>query len=122
MYRIFHLNKCRKEDLENGRGWMVRLVNPGLGTDNLDVHLNILNPGGQRGRLHRHTNSDNVYIVKRGTAELVAEGERRIIGENDVVFIPAGLRHSLSNTGEGSFEVFEIYAPAGDRFDFIAEE
>jgi mannose-6-phosphate isomerase-like protein (cupin superfamily) len=122
MYKIFHLNECDKADLEHGRGWIIRLVNPDLGTDKLDLHLNILNAGGRRGKLHHHSHSDNVYIVKRGKAELVVEGDRQIIQENDVVFIPAKLRHSLSNTGDQSFEVFEIYAPAGDKFDFVLDE
>jgi mannose-6-phosphate isomerase-like protein (cupin superfamily) len=40
---------------------------------------------------------------------------------NDVVFIPAGTRHALSNVSNADLVIYEIYAPAGAAFDFIAE-
>jgi mannose-6-phosphate isomerase-like protein (cupin superfamily) len=75
-------------------------------------------PGGERGRLHRHSQSDNVYIVRRGEGMLVAGGETYTIRADQVVFIPAGLPDSLSNFSDEVFEMFEIYAPAGQQFDF----
>jgi mannose-6-phosphate isomerase-like protein (cupin superfamily) len=44
-----------------------------------------------------------------------------VIRENDVVYIPAGMKHSLSNLGGEPFEIFEIYAPAGRQFDFVED-
>jgi mannose-6-phosphate isomerase-like protein (cupin superfamily) len=32
------------------------------------------------------------------------------------------MRHSLSNLGDEVFEIFEIYAPAGEHFDFVLDE
>jgi hypothetical protein len=32
------------------------------------------------------------------------------------------MKHSLSNLSATVFEIFEIYAPAGRRFDFVADE
>ena len=56
---------------------------------------------------------DNVGVA------LLGEYER--IRENDVVYIPAGMRHSLSNLGSEAFEIFEIYAPAGRQFDLVED-
>jgi mannose-6-phosphate isomerase-like protein (cupin superfamily) len=39
-----------------------------------------------------------------------------------VVYIPAGMKHSLANRGAETLEIFEIYAPAGKQFDFIVDE
>ena len=50
------------------------------------------------------------------------DGETHIIRENDVVYIPAGVVHSLANLSDQVFEIFEIYAPAGARFDFVLDE
>ena len=50
------------------------------------------------------------------------EAETYLIRENDVVFIPAGMKHSLSNLGESVFEIFEIYAPSGRHLDFVLDE
>ena len=116
--KIFDLSACPSQPMANGRGETVRLINTSLGTETIDVHLNRLVPGGERGRLHRHSQSDNVYIVRRGEGVLVAGGEAYTIRADQVVFIPAGLAHSLSNLSDDVFEMFEIYAPAGRQFDF----
>ncbi len=122
MFKILHLEECPRHPMEPGRGEQIKLVNPLLGTEKVDVHLNRLVPGGPRGKLHHHTHADNVYIVKRGEGTLTIEGEVHVIRENDVVYIPAGLKHSLSNLGDEVFEIFEIYAPSGRHMDFVRDE
>ena len=107
--------------LEPGRGDSIRLIDTGIGVESLDVHMNVLQPRGPRGRVHRHTKSDNVYIVKSGEGLLTIEGEIHTVATDDVVFIPAGVRHSLSNVSERELVIYEIYAPAGPAFDFIAD-
>lgn len=104
------------------RGEQIRLINTDLGTEKLDVHLNRLNPNEPGGNYHHHSDSDNAYIVKRGEGTLVVEGETHIIRENDVVYIPAGMKHSLTNKSDEPFEIFEIYAPAGSQFDFQLDD
>jgi mannose-6-phosphate isomerase-like protein (cupin superfamily) len=97
----------------------VKLVHGGLGTEKLDLHLNMLIPRGNRGQVHYHTKSDNVYIVRKGTGELFVDGGTIRIVEGDVVYIPAGVAHSLSNTSEQELQIFEIYSPAGKDYDFV---
>jgi mannose-6-phosphate isomerase-like protein (cupin superfamily) len=116
--KIFDLNTAATEPMDNGRGETIRMINSKLGTEKIDVHLNRLVPGGPRGRLHRHSQSDNVYIVRRGEGVLTADGETYTIRADQVVFIPAGMPHSLSNLSDDVFEILEIYAPAGRQFDF----
>lgn len=118
MLKIFDLNTAAAVPMENGRGETIRLINTTLGTEKIDVHLNRLVPGGPGGQLHRHSQSDNVYIVRRGEGLLVADGVEHTIRTDQVVFIPAGMSHSLSNVSDEIFEILEIYAPAGRQFDF----
>jgi mannose-6-phosphate isomerase-like protein (cupin superfamily) len=108
--------------MEPRRGEQVKLINTALGTDKLDVHFNRLVPDGPRGKVHHHTNSDNVYIVKRGEGTLTIEADTYRIRENDVVYIPAGMKHSLSNLSSDVFEIFEIYAPSGRHFDSVSDD
>jgi mannose-6-phosphate isomerase-like protein (cupin superfamily) len=108
--------------MEPGRGEQVKLINTTLGTEKVDVHLNRLVPGGPRGKIHHHSRADNVYIVKRGEGTLTIESDTFLIRENDVVYIPAGMKHSLSNLGADVLELFEIYAPAGQHFDSISDQ
>jgi mannose-6-phosphate isomerase-like protein (cupin superfamily) len=113
VFKILHLDECPASPMEPGRGEQIKLINPGLGTEKVDVHLNRLVPGGPGGKVHHHTEADNVYIVKRGEGTLTVEGKTYLIRENDVVYIPAGMKHALANRGSELFEIFEIYAPSG---------
>ncbi len=122
MFKILHLDQCLTNPMEPGRGEQVKLINTTLGTEKVDVHLNRLVPGGPRGKVHRHTHADNVYIVKRGEGTLTVEDKTYLVREDDVVYIPAGMRHSLSNLGAGALELFEIYAPAGQQFDVVTDQ
>ena len=122
MFKIFHLGDCATVPMKGGRGEQVRLVNADLGTGKLDVHVNRLRVGDPGGSYHHHSNADNVYIVKRGEGKLVVEGETHTIRADDVVYIPAGMKHSLQNVSDAPFEIFEIYAPAGDQFDFVSDD
>ncbi len=89
-FKIIKPEAAPRRALEPGRGYSLRLVDTGIGVESLDLHLNVLAPGGPRGRLHRHTRSDNVYIVKSGEGLLTIENEDHVIVADDVVFIPAG--------------------------------
>lgn len=122
MLKIFDVNTSATASMENGRGETIRFINTSLGTEKIDVHLNRLFPGGPRGRLHRHSQADNVYIVRRGEGTLTADGQTYTIRADQIVFIPAGMPHSLSNLSDEPFEIFEIYAPAGRQFDFLSAE
>jgi mannose-6-phosphate isomerase-like protein (cupin superfamily) len=122
VFKIMHLNECPASPMEPGRGEQIKLINASLGTDKVDVHLNRLVPGGPCGKLHHHTQADNVYIVKRGEGTLTVEGKSYLIRENDIVYIPAGMKHSLANLSGDVFEIFEIYAPSGKHFDFVVDE
>ena len=107
--------------MENGRGDTLKLVDADLGTTKLDLHLNRLVAGGPNGKLHRHSVSDNIYIVRVGQGRLQIENDVHTIRQGQVVYIPAGVRHSLSNVSTEPFEIFEIYTPAGPAFDFIVD-
>ena len=117
MFKIIRPDDVAEIDLEAGRGTQMRLVDASLGTVAIDLHINRLPP--PRGR---RAKSVNIYIVRRGEGTLTIEGETHLIRTDDVVYIPAGTRHSLSNLSVEPLELFEIYAPSGERFDFVVDE
>jgi mannose-6-phosphate isomerase-like protein (cupin superfamily) len=122
MLKIIDLSEAPSTPMDGGRGTKQRLVDKADGTQALDVHMNTLAPGGPRGKLHKHSVADNVYIVRSGSGEFIVEGKTYRVKKDQIVFIPAGLKHSLSNVSDEPFEIFEIYAPAGDKFDFLVCE
>ena len=121
-FRILNLADAPVTAMKGDRGTQLRLVNSDIGAEKVDVHLNRLNAKEPGGRYHHHTNSDNVYIVKKGQGQLVVEGKTYTIKEDDVIYIPAGQKHSLTNISEETFEIFEVYTPAGAQFDFVIDD
>ena len=118
-FKIIKPEEATRASLEPGRGESIKLVNVDLGTESVDVHINILLPKGPRGRVHRHSVSDNVYIVKSGEGELTIEGDTYHIVADDVVFIPAGTYHSLSNVSDEKLVIYEILFARRPPFDFV---
>jgi mannose-6-phosphate isomerase-like protein (cupin superfamily) len=98
------------------RGETIPLVNPAIGARHADVHVNVLRAGGPDGRYHYHPASENVYIVLSGTGRFVAEGVEHTLRKDDVVFIPPGVRHSLSARGDDNLVLVEIYTPLPAEF------
>jgi mannose-6-phosphate isomerase-like protein (cupin superfamily) len=65
----------------------------------------------QQGVYHLHERTDNVMLVLNGTLEMIVDGERYILRENDMIFIPRAVPHSSASGWEGSVQGIEIYAP-----------
>jgi len=66
---------------------------------------------GQRGRIHRHHNQEEVYIVLRGELTLGIEGEEETLPEGSAVRVGPEVRRQLSNR---SSEPVVLLALGGD--------
>lgn len=99
-------------------GRSVRLIDPECGARTVDLHLNILEGGGDRDEapLHLHTNAENIYYVVQGRLGLRLDGGDRFVEEGQAVFIPPHVPHAVWNAGEGEARLIEIYAPPGADF------
>ncbi|MBI3078156.1 MAG: cupin domain-containing protein [Deltaproteobacteria bacterium] len=115
--RISRMGDAPRREIKNDRGISLALVDERWGAEKVDVHLNILRPGGPPGPYHFHSNVEDVYIILQGRPRLLLDGEVHDLGPEDVVFIPPGVPHSLSNPGPEEVRLLEIYAPV--RPDFI---
>ena len=115
MVTIVNLDQAPRAPMGD-RGETIRLVSGETGARSLDVHVNILRAGGPDGRYHYHPESDNVYLVLEGTGRFVADGTEYQLRARDVVFIPAGVKHSLSARGNGQLVLLEIYSPIPAAF------
>jgi len=71
---------------------------------------------------HSHPQSEQVWLVQRGCAELLlAAGATRRIGEGDVIRTPAGETHGLRNVGPEPFVYIAITTPPVDFRPAYAE-
>jgi mannose-6-phosphate isomerase-like protein (cupin superfamily) len=50
------------------------------------------------------------FFVEGGGTTMVA-GRVKAVKENDVLCVPAGLRHNVRNPGPGSLKIYTIYSP-----------
>jgi mannose-6-phosphate isomerase-like protein (cupin superfamily) len=69
-----------------------------LGVTSFGLNQILLRPG-QRGRIHRHANQEEVYVVLAGTLTLGLEGEERELGQGELVRVAPGVRRQISNRG-----------------------
>ena len=100
------------------RGTVFGCVDPRVGSNNVDVHVNVIKPGASRGEIHYHAQAENVYIVMDGQLEVCIEGgQRHVLDVGEIGFIPPGVVHTATNArSDISCRIVEIYAPAGKEF------
>jgi len=57
---------------------------------------------------------EEVYFVIEGTGEMCLGEERTLVQAGQAVFIPGGVFHQLTNTGDKPMQMIYCYRPAGD--------
>ena len=72
-----------------------------------------LEPGGGQVPWHNQE-QEEVYFVVEGTGEMCLGGERQTVTGGQAVYIPSGVFHQLTNTGETPLIMLYCYGPAGD--------
>ena len=72
-----------------------------------------LDPNGGQVPWHNQE-QEEVYFVVEGTGEMCLGGERRTITGGQMVYIPGGVFHQLTNIGDTPLRMIYCYGPAGD--------
>ena len=67
-----------------------------LGVTTFGINQIILRPG-QRGRIHRHTAQEEVYLVLEGTLTLVFEDEAKELGKGEIARVAPDVRRYIAN-------------------------
>ena len=57
---------------------------------------------------------EEIYFVLEGTGEMCLGEERQAVSSGQAVFIPPGIFHQLTNTGDTPLKMVYCYGPAGD--------
>jgi mannose-6-phosphate isomerase-like protein (cupin superfamily) len=91
------------------------LVHPDTtGSEHIDYRISHYQPMA-RVEIHAHRVQEQIYHVLRGVGMMEVDNERRLVREHDVVFIPPGVRHAISNTGAEDLTFLVITAPVSDE-------
>lgn len=72
-----------------------------------------LAPGGGQVPWHNQE-QEEVYFIVAGTGEMCLGDERQTVTTGQAVFIPPGVFHQLTNTGDTPMTMMYCYGPAGD--------
>ena len=67
---------------------------------------------GHRLSLQKHHHRTEHWIVVSGTAEVLLNDARQLIGENQSTYIPLGCMHRLSNPGKIPLKIIEVQSGA----------
>lgn len=73
----------------------------------------VLEPNGGQVPWHNQE-QEEVYFLLEGTAEMCLGEERQTMTSGQAVYIPSGVFHQLTNTGNTPAKMLYCYGPAGD--------
>jgi mannose-6-phosphate isomerase-like protein (cupin superfamily) len=91
--RVRRLSEAAHE--ERGRLRSHFLLDAGdLGCKTLSVTWVDVPPGAEQ-RPHSHADSEQVYVIVRGSGRMLVAGDTEQVGEGDLVFIPPGADHGI---------------------------
>jgi quercetin dioxygenase-like cupin family protein len=78
-----------------------------LGVTAFGINQIVLRPG-QRGRIHRHVEQEEVYLVLDGTLTLMVEGEPQTLERGELIRVAPSVRRQLVNRGPGSLVLLAL--------------
>lgn len=81
---------------------------------NLQLVLMALQPGEEIGR-EVHGDRDQFFRIESGDGEVLIDGARHSIKDDDAIVVPAGARHNVRNTGSAPLLLYTLYGPPEHR-------
>jgi len=93
----------------DGRTAVVDFEGPDVQFPQLGINLNVLQPGELMAMYHWEADQED-FLVLRGEALLVVEGEERLLRRWDLAHCPAGTKHTIVGAGDGPCLVLAVGA------------
>lgn len=92
----------------DGKNWKV--IYPEMGAKNITLNYAEHGPGVTF-TPHVHEESEDVIMVLEGRGEIVSNDEVIEFVAGDILYVPAGVYHGTTNTGDGPLIMFSCQAP-----------
>lgn len=98
-------------------GWVKELIKP-TNSDlrRFDLALIAVEPR-KASTPHLHRATEEVYYVLDGEGLVRIDGDEHRLRRGHAVYIPAGHRHQVVNTGQSTFTLLTVNAPPYDEAD-----
>jgi (S)-ureidoglycine aminohydrolase len=68
--------------------------------DNLEIHVSTLDPGKAPHPPHKHADTEEMVIIKKGTLKVTIKGVTRLLGPGSIAFAIPGDEHGFENGGK----------------------
>ena len=81
---------------------------------NLQLVLMTLRPGEEIGE-EVHEDRDQFFRIEDGAGEVLIDGARHRVEDDDAIIVPAGARHNVVNTGNSPLKLYTLYGPPEHR-------
>jgi mannose-6-phosphate isomerase-like protein (cupin superfamily) len=118
--RVRRLSEAAVE--ERGRLRSHFLLDAGdLGCRNMTVTWVDVPPGGEQ-RPHSHADSEQVYVIVRGSGRMHVAGDTEQVGEGDLVFIPPGAEHGIKNESSEPLIYISAASPPVSMAELYSEQ
>lgn len=65
--------------------------------------------------LHTHKVQEQVYHVLEGEGMMELDGKRQVVRKHDVIYIPPGVKHAITNSGLSDLTFIVVTTPAEDE-------
>jgi mannose-6-phosphate isomerase-like protein (cupin superfamily) len=92
-----------------------------LGSRHLTVTWVDVPPGAEQ-RAHAHPDSEQVYVIVRGSGRMRVAGDTEQVAEGDLVFIPPGAEHGIANDGSDPLVYVSAASPPVSMAELYSEE
>ena len=93
-----------------------------VGKDDGGINLTVVDAGIDPGAglaLHIRPGYEEATWVVEGNIEAVLEGETRNLGPGDLLLVPAGAKHTITNRSDKPAKVLAIYPSANPERVFV---
>lgn len=80
------------------------------GSRNLVVTWIEVPPGAEQ-RRHSQSECEQVYVVVRGSGRMWVAGDEEAVSQGDLVFIPPGSEHGITNDGDEPLAYVTVMSP-----------
>ena len=84
-----------------------------IGATSFSMGIVELEPRGGQVPWHNQE-QEEIYCVLEGEGEMCLGQEKQQISAGQTVYIPSGIFHQLTNTGDTLLKMIYVYGPAGD--------
>ena len=87
-----------------------------VGSKHLDYRISIYQPMAYV-ELHSHEIQEQVYHVLEGEGLMQIDGKAHVVRKHDVIFLPPGVKHDITNSGLVDLVFIDVTSPVADAIE-----